>query len=155
MLDYNSRKNRPLKASHQAGFTLVELMIIIAIIAILVNMAMVSYKDYLVRSKISSGLVLAASAKSAVTEYYANNGSMPEDNNAAGLATPNGISNDYVVSVGVGTMPSTGTITITYSLPELNPGDSILLTPDTTAGAVQWTCMSNTMSNTMLPSSCR
>ena len=155
MLDYINLKNMDLHSDKQAGFTLVELMIVIAIIAILVNMAMVSYKDYLVRSKISSGLILAASAKSAVTEHYANQGTMPEDNADAGLAPANNITNDYVISLSVGTAPTTGTITITYSMPELNPGDSILLTPDTTAGAVQWTCMSNTMSSTMLPSSCR
>jgi type IV pilus assembly protein PilA len=116
---------------------------------------MVSYRDYLTRSKVSSGVVLAASAKSAVAEYYANNGVMPEDNSDAGLAPANNIANDYVVSVSIGTVPTTGTITITYSMPELDPGDSILLSPETTAGAIQWTCFSNNMATTMLPSSCR
>jgi type IV pilus assembly protein PilA len=156
MLDYFNVKNMNLHSNRQTGFTLIELMIILAIIAILMNMAMVSYKDYLVRSKISSGLILAASAKSAVTERYVNTGIMPEDNASAGLAAPNSITNDYVVSLSIGTAPSTGTITITYSMPELDPGDSILLTPDiSSGGTVRWTCMSNNMRRTMLPSSCR
>ena len=155
MLDYINVNNMDLHSDKQAGFTLVELMIVIAIIAILANMAMVSYKDYLVRSKISSGLILAASAKSAVTEHYANKGTMPEDNADAGLAPANNITNDYVISLSVGTAPTTGTITITYSMPELDAGDSILLSPDTTSGAVRWTCLSNNMPRTMLPSSCR
>jgi type IV pilus assembly protein PilA len=155
MLDYKSIRNSRLQAGDEAGFTLIELMIIIAIIAILVNMAMVSYKDYLVRSKISSGVVLAAAAKSAVAEYYSNTGMLPADNNAAGLAAANTISNDYVTSVGIGTVPSTGTITITYNLPELNPGDSILLRPEAGSGSMKWTCYSTTMKSTMLPSSCR
>ena len=112
MLDYKSIRNSRLQAGDEAGFTLIELMIIIAIIAILVNMAMVSYKDYLVRSKISSGVVLAAAAKSAVAEYYSNTGMLPADNNAAGLAAANTISNDYVTSVGIGTVPSLSLIHI-------------------------------------------
>jgi type IV pilus assembly protein PilA len=155
MLDYKSNRNSRLQAGSEAGFTLIELMIIIAIIAILVNMAMVSYKDYMVRSKVSGGVVLAAAAKAAVSEYYANTGMLPEDNNAAGLAPANSISNDYVTSVGIGTVPSTGTITITYNLPELNPGDSIQLTPEAGSGSMKWTCSSATMKSTMLPSSCR
>ena len=155
MLDHNSLNNMTMQTRNQGGFTLIELMIIIAIIAILLNLAMVSYKDYLVRSKISSGLILAASAKSAVTEHYANQGTMPEDNADAGLAPANNITNDYVVSLSVGTAPTTGTITITYGMPELDAGDSILLSPDTTSGAVRWTCLSNNMPRTMLPSSCR
>ena len=155
MLDYNYLKNSALQFRKQAGFTLIELMIIIAIIAILLNLAMVSYKDYLVRSKISGGLVLASAAKSAVGEHFANNGIMPQDNSEAGLAPANTITNDYVISVSVGTVPTTGTITITYDMPELDPGDSILLSPDSTAGAIQWTCLSNNMNRMMLPSSCR
>jgi type IV pilus assembly protein PilA len=152
MLDYKSIRNSRLQAGNEAGFTLIELMIIIAI---LVNMAMVSYKDYLVRSKISRGVVLAAPAKSAVSEYYSNTGMLPADNNAAGLAAANTISNDYVTSVVIGTVPSTGTITITYNMPELNPGDSILLRPEAGSGSMKWTCYSTTMKRTMLPSSCR
>lgn len=155
MLDCNSLKNRAMQTRGQGGFTLIELMIIIAIIAILVSMAMVSYKDYLVRSKISSGIALAASSKSAVSEYYSNTGTMPEDNSEAGLAQANTITNKYVVSVGIGTVPTTGTITITYSMPELNPGDSIKLSPTPGAGSIKWKCLSDTMRSKMLPSICR
>ena len=155
MLQQITHENSALHGRGQGGFTLIELMIIIAIIAILVNMAMVSYKDYLVRSKISSGITLAASAKASVTEYYNNRGMMPVNNTEAGLAQAASITNQYVVSVGVGTVPTSGTVTITYSMPELNPGDSIRLSPTPQPGSVQWTCSSDTMKATMLPSSCR
>ena len=155
MLNYNLLKNRGLHSGGQGGFTLIELMIVLAIIAILMNLAMVSYKDYLVRSKISSGITLAASAKASVTEYYNNRGMMPVNNTEAGLAQAASITNQYVVSVGVGTVPTSGTVTITYSMPELNPGDSIRLSPTPQAGSVQWICSSDTMKITMLPSSCR
>ena len=155
MLNYKPLKYRALQSSGQCGFTLIELMIVLAIIAILMNMAMVSYKDYLVRSKISSGITLAASAKTTVAEYYNNRGVMPVNNTEAGLAQPASITNQYVVSVGVGTVPASGTVTITYSMPELNPGDSIRLSPSPNAGSIQWTCTSDTMKTTMLPSSCR
>ena len=111
------------------------------------------YKDYLVRSKISSGVVPAAAAKSAVSEYYANIGMLPEDNNAADLAAANTISNDYATSVGIGTAPSTGIIT--YDMPDLSPGDSILLTPEASSGATKWTCYCTTMKSMMQPLFCR
>ena len=156
MIDYNSLKNRTMQSRGQVGFTLIELMIIIAIIAILVNMAMVSYKDYLVRSKISSGIALAASSKAAVSEYYSNSGKMPVDNSEAGLAQADTITNEYVDSISIGTVPTTGTITISYQgITELKPGDTLLLSPNPSAGSIKWNCLSNTMEHKLLPSSCR
>jgi len=156
MNDYKSLKNKKLNHGTQAGFTLIELMIIIGIIGILASMAMTSYKDYLVRSKVSGGIALAASAKSGVGEYYATRGVMPETNGEAGLAAANTITNDYVDSVTIGTVPATGTITITYKeIGGVNAGDTILLSPRLTGGSVAWTCLSNTMASAFLPSSCR
>jgi type IV pilus assembly protein PilA len=144
------------QSSRQAGFTLIELMIIIAIIGIIASMAMVSYKDYLTRSKVSTGLELAASTKLAVSEYYSSEGRLPETNAEAGLPMPTSTVSKYANSVGIGVAPSTGTVTITYKgFGDLAAGKTLLLVPSLTGGAVAWDCYSTDLSVTLTPSSCR
>jgi type IV pilus assembly protein PilA len=140
----------------QHGFTLVELMIVIAIAAILSNMALVSYKDYQLRSKVSTGLALASSAKTAVSEYFSTNGRLPESNADTGLAADGTISNNYVQSISIGTVPSSGTVTITYhGFGGIPAGRTLLLIPSGTSGSVKWNCTSDNMRTMYVPSSCR
>ncbi|ENW5879376.1 pilin [Neisseria gonorrhoeae] len=68
----------------QKGFTLIELMIVIAIVGILAAVALPAYQDYTARAQVSEAILLAEGQKSAVTEYYLNNGKWPADNGAAG-----------------------------------------------------------------------
>jgi type IV pilus assembly protein PilA len=102
----------------QKGFTLIELMIVVAIIGILAAIALPAYQDYTKRAHVSEGLSLAAGAKSAVVEYHADNNLWPTDNKAAGLAEPAFIKGNAVDKVTVSTDNATGLegkILITYN----------------------------------------
>ncbi|ENW3506055.1 pilin [Neisseria gonorrhoeae] len=85
----------------QKGFTLIELMIVIAIVGILAAVALPAYQDYTARAQVSEAILLAEGQKSAVTEYYLNNGEWPENNTSAGVAASSTIKGKYVQSVTV------------------------------------------------------
>jgi type IV pilus assembly protein PilA len=94
----------------QKGFTLIELMIVVAIIGILAAIAIPAYQDYTIRSQVTEGLNLASSWKAGVAEYYANNGTWPAT--AADIGNNNASTGKYVSSV---TLTTGGVIQITYS----------------------------------------
>ncbi|HGO7838073.1 TPA: pilin, partial [Neisseria meningitidis] len=85
----------------QKGFTLIELMIVIAIVGILAAVALPAYQDYTARAQVSEAILLAEGQKSAVTEYYLNHGEWPKNNTSAGVATSADIKGKYVKSVEV------------------------------------------------------
>ncbi|HGP7218321.1 TPA: pilin, partial [Neisseria gonorrhoeae] len=85
----------------QKGFTLIELMIVIAIVGILAAVALPAYQDYTARAQVSEAILLAEGQKSAVTEYYLNHGKWPENNGAAGVASASTIKGKYVQKVEV------------------------------------------------------
>ena len=86
----------------QQGFTLIELMIVVAIIGILAAVALPAYQDYTKRAHVSEGITLAASAKAAVTEYYVSQAAWPTGNSQAGLPDAAAITGNAVKSVTVG-----------------------------------------------------
>ncbi len=98
----------------QKGFTLIELMIVVAIIGILAAIAIPAYQDYTIRSQVSEGLTLASDIKAGVAEFTAQTGDWPVDLNQAGLgsAAATDKTGRYVSGINV----SNGTITITYGL---------------------------------------
>ncbi|HFA3150177.1 TPA: pilin, partial [Neisseria gonorrhoeae] len=85
----------------QKGFTLIELMIVIAIVGILAAVALPAYQDYTARAQVSEAILLAEGQKSAVTEYYLNHGEWPKDNDSAGVASASTIKGKYVQKVEV------------------------------------------------------
>ncbi len=94
----------------QKGFTLIELMIVVAIIGILAAIAIPAYQDYTIRSQVTEGLNLASAVKAGVAETYANTGVWPADLDAAGGDVDNPPSGKYVTGIVV----NDGTIEITY-----------------------------------------
>ena len=135
----------------QQGFTLIELMIVVAIIGILAAVAIPAYQDYTKRAHVTEGLSLASSGKTAVTEYYNSKGSLPPGNISAGLATAPSIKGNAVQSVKV----TAGLLIITYNAKVLT-GAILNLSPVTGVGGVKWTCKAGTsMKAQWLPSSCR
>lgn len=137
----------------QQGFTLIELMIVVAIIGILAAVAIPAYQDYTIRAKVTEGLSLASAGKTAVSEYFASNGSLPTSNASAGLATATSISGNDVGSVKV-TASSAIEVTFSSATAAID-GSTILLTPETANGAVTWDCNGGTLEAKYRPSSCR
>jgi type IV pilus assembly protein PilA len=136
------------------GFTLIELMIVVAIIAILAAIAIPAYQDYLIRAQVSEGLSLATGAKAAVWDFTASTGRFPSNNQSAGLASSQSISGKYVSAVDV----TGGTVKVTFgNYANTALGSSyLMLSPTTTAGTIIWNCASKTtISGKYLPTVCR
>ncbi|ENX9078150.1 pilin, partial [Neisseria gonorrhoeae] len=123
----------------QKGFTLIELMIVIAIVGILAAVALPAYQDYTARAQVSEAILLAEGQKSAVTEYYLNNGKWPENNGAAGVASPSDIKGKYVESVTV----AKGVVTAQMASSNVNneiKGKKLSLWAKRQDGSVKWFC---------------
>lgn len=144
----------------QKGFTLIELMIVVAIIAILAAIAIPAYQNYLIRSQVTEGTTLAGGAETGVAEYYSNYGTWPGSNISAGIAqTATSISGKYVSQLVVS---ANGQITATFSSAspqEANKkinGSTLVLSPIASGnGDVHWSCTKSTVDKQYLPASCR
>jgi type IV pilus assembly protein PilA len=131
--------------SVQKGFTLIELMIVVAIIGILAAIAIPAYSDYTIRAQVTEGLNLSGAVKAAVGETFSSNGTWPTSNTTAGLDAAGNIKGKYVTSVAVGTDGSVGpgVILITYGGQANNKinGMTLSLTPYTSQnGDIAWVC---------------
>ncbi len=140
----------------QKGFTLIELMIVVAIIGILAAIALPAYGDYTGRAQVTEAISLMSGARTQVTEYFLNEGDWPADNNAAGLAAANTIKSKYVDSVTVAKGKVTAQMINGTGVYKDIKGKTVILSPsDANAGAIDWHCQAGTIDPKFLPKACR
>lgn len=146
-------KLQTIKAKAQKGFTLIELMITVAIVGILAAVALPAYQDYTIRAQVTEGVSLASGAKASVAEYQSNKGSLP-GNADVDYA---GATGKYVDNVAIG---DEGVITATFgkdanSKITDSSANTIVLTPTVeSTGNISWAC-TGTVDPKYLPSSCK
>ena len=148
-----------MKKQRQQGFTLIELMIVVAIIGILAAIAIPAYQNYTIRAQVSEGMSLADGAKTALAEYYTNHGTWPTANQSAGLAPAASITGNYVTQVDA----SNGIIKVKYG----NKANAAIggtnnfvlaISAIPSGGSITWICGQKTNTTVpvqYLPSSCQ
>ena len=132
-----------------AGFTIIEVMLVLTVIGILVAIAIPVYQDYSVRTRVTEAVGFMAPAKNAVTLYYSMNGSLPSNNEAADMDEPASMRSAVVESVEI---LAGGVIQVTLRHPAIS-GHTITLTP-AIDGALTRSC-SSSLPDQLLPRNCR
>jgi type IV pilus assembly protein PilA len=150
----NNMEYRNMKKTNQKGFTLIELMIVIAIVGILAAVALPAYQDYTIRARISEPLALLGEAKTSMTEYYIANGTLPLTPTAAGIRTVIGTA--LVSTMGI-TVAGNISVLMTAD-PALGPAGSMTIifsNAGTSSGTIVYVCKPGTIAAKYLPANCR
>lgn len=137
----------------QHGFTLIELMVVVAIVGILASMAIPAYQTYTIRAQVAEGLNLVGPIKEAVSRYRINRGTFPPTNADAGLPVANSYAGSYVTSISV----TDDVVSIVYGN-QANAqiaGQAISLTGTSNGGSISWVCDSGAIADGYVPAACR
>jgi type IV pilus assembly protein PilA len=142
----------------QQGFTLIELMIVVAIIGILAAVAIPAYQDYTIRAKVTEGVNVAGAARASVSDFFMANNALPADNAEAGLGT----NTDYATNIVATLDVAAGVITVAFDPAALGGGvtagtNALVFTPNAVSGQpITWDCTTNsTLPNKFRPANCR
>ncbi len=142
-------------SSPQQGFTLLELLTVVAVISILLVVSLPIYFDYNTRAKVSEGVVLMGEFKTRVTETYYAEGAFPTDNEEAGMGEPADYATDKISRISIGTG---GVITVEYDLDTLGTDNRLEFQPTVSDIGVEWSCLpaaAQGVDNRYIPSECR
>ena len=143
------------------GFTLVELMIVVAVVSILAVIAMPAYQNYTIRSKVSEAVVFMAEAKTTISEKFSATNTMPTNNQQAGISTPESYDEyEYMSRLEVTSIPVDGAIVVTIKIPGTSAnGKQLQLVPSTNTSPIIWKCEPVTgplaISTNHVPANCR
>ena len=144
-----------MRTARQHGFTLIELMIVVAIIAILAAIALPAYQDYTIRAQVAEGISLATGAKASVWDFISNTGRMPPNNQSTGMATNTSIIGNNVSQVDV----TGGIIAVTFGRAANQHifGGQLMFSPFTSGGSIVWSCKPDHVKVVAkyVPTSCR
>lgn len=142
------------------GFTLIELMIVVAIIGVLAAIAIPAYQDYVARSQLAEAIFFSGGIRTGVIEHLNNSGGCPDNsvNSSSGIAISSSITGAYIESVTAGGSPPSCTLTVKMKSSDIATsiaGQQLVFTLDRSAGADQWVCEAPLIEPKYLPSTCR
>ena len=137
----------------QQGFTLIELMMVVAIIGTLAAVAIPAYQDYTIRAQVTEGLSLASGAKASVEDYYVQFGDWPTNNDAAALPDQHDIMGKYTEHVSV--KDNEIEIKFEYDANSNIHGKKVMLVATDEVGSIHWSCAGDGIDKNHLPAACR